>query len=249
MKSHHLFIFAVIGLSSVRADTTSFVGNLRDDANVISCGSGCTLGASNTDGDYAQWAAVVDSFTVSTVSDMQAVTFSYGGGVNGAGTTIAQGGFEPYLSLFDSSGDFLASTFFGTTCPPGANTNTDSGQCFDVSLDGGTLAPGSYQIAISAYENMSFAENSGTGTLADGFTGLGNLAGGEDLHYAFDVVLSSATPVPEPSAGWMLGGIVLAVVGLGRKSRKWRQQALGNRLCRNRATCTSEKPAISTSAI
>ena len=34
-------------------------------------------------------------------SDMQAVTFSYGGGVNSNGTTIAQGGFEPYLSLFE----------------------------------------------------------------------------------------------------------------------------------------------------
>lgn len=222
MKAYYLLILAVVGLCSARADTISFAGNLRDDANVISCGSGCTLGASNTDGDYAQWAAVVDSFTVSSSSAMEAITFSYGGGVNGAGTTIAQGGFEPYLSLFNSSGDFLASTYFGTTCPAGANTNTVSGQCLDVSLDGGTLAPGSYQIAISAFENMSFAENSGAGTLADGFTGLGNLAGGEDLHYAFDVVLASATPVPEPSAGWVLGGAVLAVGGLRRRKPRIR---------------------------
>jgi hypothetical protein len=216
MKTLYLYIFAIIGLGSAQAETISFVGNLRNDANVISCGSGCTLGASNTDGDYAQWAAVVDGFTVSTASSMEAVTFSYGGGVNGAGTNIAQGGFEPYLSLFDSSGDFLTSTLLGTTCPAGAHTNTSSLQCYDVSLDGGTLAPGNYQIAISAFENMSFAENLGTGTLADGFTGLGNLAGGEDLHYAFDVVLGSASPVPEPSVGWLLGGVVLAVVGIRR---------------------------------
>ena len=218
MKLHYLLILAVIAVRSASADTISFAGNLRDDANVTSCGSGCTLGPSNPDSDYAQWAAVVDSFTVSTASGMQAVTFSYGGGVNGAGTTIAQGGFEPYLSLFDSSGTFLASTFFGTNCPAGANTNTDSGQCFDVALDGGTLAPGSYQIAISAFQNLSFAENLGTGTLADGFTGLGNLAAGEDLHYAFDVVLSSTTPVPEPSAGWLLAGAMLSMaVVLGRR--------------------------------
>jgi hypothetical protein len=216
MKTHYLFLITVIGLQSALANTISFTGNLRDDANVIACGSGCTLGPSNTDGDYAQWAAVVDSFTVSTASEMQAVTFSYGGGINGAGTTIAQGGFEPYLSLFDSSGDFLASTFFGTTCPAGANTNTSSGQCFDVSLDGGTLLPGTYQIAISAFENMSFAENSGAGTLADGFTGLGNLADGEDLHYAFDVVLSSTTPVPEPSDAWLLLAAMLTLVGARR---------------------------------
>ncbi len=218
MRAHYLFILASIGFCCARANTISFVGNLRDDATVTSCGSGCTLDGSNTDGDFAQWAAVVDSFTVSSASDMQAVTFSYGGGVNGNGTTIAQGGFEPYLSLFDSSGNFLASTFFATTCPSGSRTNTDSGQCFDVSLDGGLLAPGSYQIAISAFENMSFAENNGTGTLADGFTGLGNLEPGEDLHYAFDVVLSPAAAVPEPSLGWMAGGALLAIAGMRRIS-------------------------------
>ena len=104
----------------------------------------------------------------------------------------------------------MASTFFGTTCPPHANINTDSEECFDVSLDGGTLTPGSYQIAITAFENMSLAENLGSGTLADGFTGLGNLADGEDLHYAFDVGLSPAKAVPEPSAGWLMGWALLA---------------------------------------
>jgi len=216
MKTHYLFLISVIGFHSAQADTISFTGNLRDDANVISCGSGCTLGPSNSDVDYAQWAAVVDSFTVGTESGMQAVTFSYGGGVNGAGTSIAEGGFEPYLSLFDASGNLLASTYFGTTCPSGANTNTLSGECFDVSLDGGTLAPGTYQIAISAFENLSSAENLGTGSLADGFTGLGNLADGEDLHYAFDVVLTSAAPVPEPAEAWLLLGTLLTLVSVRR---------------------------------
>jgi hypothetical protein len=194
----------------------SFAGNLRTGANVTGCGSGCTLGPSNTDGDFAQWAAVVNHFTVSTSSSMEAITFSYGGGVNGAGHMIAQGGFAPYLSLFDAGGNFLASTFFGTTCPAGAKTNTLSGQCLDESLDGGTLGPGAYQIAISAFENLSLAENLGSGTLAGGFTGLGNLASGEDLHYAFDVVLKSTSTVPEPVTGWLLGGAVLAVVLTGR---------------------------------
>jgi hypothetical protein len=218
MKTCYLFLIPVIGLQSAQANTISFTGNLRDDANVISCGSACTLGQSNTDSDYAQWAVVVDSFTVSAASEMQAVTFSYGGGVNGAGTTIDPGGFEPYLSLFDSSGGFLASTLFGTTCPAGANTNATSGQCFDVSLDGGTLLPGTYQIAIGAFENMSFAENSGAGTLADGFTGLGILADGEDMHYAFDIVLSSTAPVPEPSEIWFLAAALLTLVG----ARRWK---------------------------
>jgi len=202
----------------VEAAVISFTGNLRTDATFVSCGSGCTLGAGNSDSDYAQFAAVVKDFTVSTTSTMDATTFSYGGGVNGASMVIAQGGFEPYLSLFDATGNFLASTFPpGSVCPPGANTNTSSLQCLDVRLNGGTLAPGAYQIAISAFENMSFAENSGSGTLADGFTGLGNLASGEDLHYAFDVDLNSTSAVPEPATGTLTCGIVVYLVSRKRK--------------------------------
>jgi len=188
--------FSAIAHSAV----ISFTGNLRTDATFTSCGSGCTLGASNSDGDFAQWAAVEETFVVPATSAMSAVTFSYGGGTNGNGMAIPQGGFEPYLSLFDPSGNFLASTLFGTNCPPGANTNTVSMQCFDVSLDGGTLSPGTYAITISAFENMSLAENNGFGKLSDGFTGLGNLAAGEDLNFAFDVILSSPSAVPEPSS-------------------------------------------------
>ena len=201
----------------------SFTGNLRTNATSIGCGSGCTLGSSNTDGDYAQWAAVVETFIVGVTSTMQAMTFSYGGGTNGASASIAQGGFEPYLSLFDSAGHFLASTFFGTVCPTGAQTNSNSGQCLDVSLNGGTLAPGTYQIAISAFENMSSAENSGAGTLADGFTGLGNLAPGEDLHFAVDVTLNNASgpSVPEPATRWLLPPS-LAFTYFARNFRKGR---------------------------
>src|SRR5271157_4934764 len=113
MKSSRLFVLAALALPMAKAETISFVGNLRTDANVTACGPSCTLGPFNTDADFAQWAAVVDDFTVTGSSTMKAVTFSYGGGVNGAGHTIAQGGFQPYLSLFDVSGNFLASTLFG----------------------------------------------------------------------------------------------------------------------------------------
>jgi hypothetical protein len=204
-------LVAAAGRMKAFADTISFTGNLRTDANFTSCGPGCTLGPGNTDGDYAQWAAVAVTFPVTSLSQMEAITFSYGGGTNAQGAAIPQSGFEPYLSLFDSAGDFLASTFSGVTCPPGAHTNTASGQCFDVELNGGTLAPGTYRIAISAFENISFAENLGSGTLSDGFTGLGNLAAGEDLHYAFDVILTPATATPEPSTGFLLSAALIVL--------------------------------------
>jgi hypothetical protein len=210
----------LLGYSVQPVFADSFAGNLRTDATFTSCGAGCMLGPGNTDAEYAQYAAVVRTFNVASPSLMQAITFSYGGGVNGAGITILQGGLEPYLSLFDAGGTFLASTYFGTTCPPGALTNSSSGQCYDVLLDGGVLAPGTYQIVLSAYLNMSFAENLGVGTLADGFTGLGNLAHGEDLHYAFDVRLSSTTSVPEPSSVLLLaGGLAVCLIRRNRKRK------------------------------
>ena len=210
------------------ASTISFVGNLRADASVVSCGPSCTLGAADSDGDYAQYAAVVESFSVTTTSTVTAVSFSYGGGVNGAGMTIAEGGLEPYLSLFDAAGNFQASTFpDASLCPAGAHTITLSGQCYDVGLDGGVLGPGTYQIALTAYENMSFAENLGSGTLADGFTGLGNLATGEDLHYAFDVTLtpSSPTVTPEPLPIGLVGLSGLLGVAANLLRRRARQGA------------------------
>ena len=99
MQASYL-VFLPLMLWTAQASIISFVGNLRTDANVVACGSGCVLDSSSTDGEYAQFAAVVDSFSVGTTSTMQAITFGYGGGVNGAGQTIAQGGLEPYLSLF-----------------------------------------------------------------------------------------------------------------------------------------------------
>ncbi|MBZ5624983.1 MAG: DVUA0089 family protein [Acidobacteriia bacterium] len=200
----------------------SLSGDLRSTANVTTCGASCTLGPGNSDGDYAQWAVFVVSFNIPTPETVQIVTFSYGGGANGTGTLISQGGLEPYLSLFDAVGSFLASTYFGITCPSVANTNSSSGQCYDVLLDAGSLPAGSYQVAISAYANMSLAENAGTGTLGDGFTGLGNLFPGEDLHYAFDIDLGAASPLapaPEPDAFGLVAVAAVAFLGIKKGKR------------------------------
>ena len=186
--------------TAAKADVLFFSGDLRTDANVISCGSGCTLGPGNSDLEFANWAAVTYSFVVNSATTVQAITYGYAGGTSLTGADVPSGGLEPYLSLFDSSGNFLTSSFSGT-CP--ATANTLGGNCFDVQLDTTPLLePGTYTIALSAWENMSLAENLGTGTLADGFTGLGNLNPGENLNYAFDVILPSN--VPEPGTGLLL---------------------------------------------
>lgn len=217
---YKFFLFALTA-SCAFATTLSFQGDLRTDATFTSCGSGCTLGSGDNDDAYIQFAAVERDFVVPATSSMTAITFSYGGGTNGVGTLISEGGFEPYLSLFDPSGNFIASTLFGTTCPAGANANSSTGNCFDVSLDGGTLSPGTYAITISAFENMSFAENMGSGTLADGFTGLG-VPGDGNLNYAFDVILNDDTAVPEPGSLPIVTILLLCLAGLASKAAKAR---------------------------
>ncbi len=119
------------------------------------------------------------AFTLSAPSGFNFQSFGYGGsgnapgGKNAAGTMIAPGGFDPYVSLFSGVGPtatFVASNDDGA-CPPG----TASGVfCPDSTLHIASLPAGSYILAVSVFDNFSFAENLGTGTLSDLFIGLGN---------------------------------------------------------------------------
>jgi len=216
-------IMAWVG-SPLMAETLFFSGNLRTDATVTACGAGCTLGPSNTDYDYANYAAVAIDFTVFTPTTVEALTYSYGGGTSETGAVVPAGGLEPYLSLFDSAGDFLQSTYFGTTCPTGAHSVGPN--CYDVELNDGTLQPGDYEIALTAYGNMSFAENNGPpATLADGFTGLGNLATTENLDYAFDLILpTNEVPVGAPEPGTLGSAMAAAMAGIAISAIKKRRQ-------------------------
>jgi len=211
---------AVVAGSSPRMAASSifFSGNLKTDATVTDCqGDPCTL---PDDGSYATFAAVVDSFNVTSASTMTAITYGYGGGTNAGGQTVDPGGLEPLLSLFDGKGSYMASTYLGTTCPAGANIY--EGNCFDVSLDGGTLPAGTYFIALTAYANRAVADQNNGGNLSDGFTGLGSLQGTENLNYAFDVILTpnSVSPppptVPEPNYVLLMGIAVAAPFFLKR---------------------------------
>jgi len=89
-KQPYLLTAALLAASlvSAQASTISLTGDLRTNATFTSCGDGCTLGPGDSDGDFAQWAAAVGDFHVGTTSTMEAVTFSYGGGVNGHGTYL-----------------------------------------------------------------------------------------------------------------------------------------------------------------
>jgi hypothetical protein len=133
------------------------------------------------------------------------------GGKNGAGNAILPGGFDTYLSLFTGSGPgatFLGSNddFESSVCAPGPPDCRDSGGSFDLS--GGT-----YTLVLSVFDNFSFAENLGTGTLGDGFIGLGSYEG-QTSDYALDVSAPGLVVVstPEPDALLLCALVILLVL-------------------------------------
>lgn len=134
---------------------------------------------------------VLYPFTLSSAGSVTIQSWGYGGsagapgGTNAAGAVIAGGGFDPYVSLFSGTGPtatFVASNDDGL-CPPG--TIADA-LCGDSTLVTAVLPAGSYTLAVSAFLNMSLAENLGSGTLGDGFVGLGSF-GTRSAAYAVDI--------------------------------------------------------------
>ena len=114
-------------------------------------------------------------------------------------TSAGAGGILAYLSLFDGSGVLVDSSY--------ADTVTN-GVDFDFS---DSLAAGIYRLALSANQNFSYAENYGSGPLADGFLAAGGIPFGDfgtlgDYSYAFTAAFSASSPstVPEPGTAWLV---------------------------------------------
>lgn len=110
-------------------------------------------------------------FTFSTVSEVMARTWSFGGGVNGAGDAIPAGGFPTVLALFEASGNQdLLQLAQGSVngCGPGATTDPVSGFCWDAYLQT-TLVAGDYLLTLSQDGNTPIGP-----VFSDGFLETGN---------------------------------------------------------------------------
>jgi hypothetical protein len=181
MNSFKCTIAAIaIMATATAAEATTFSGNLGDAGNTALVGS--DLGAP----DFTDENAIANNVALYTF------TTNGNGLVTLVSTGFAAGGIDPYFSIFSGSGS--SATFLDSNYAQATSTGGD----FSYSA---ALAAGTYEVAIGAFENMSFAENQGIGTLGDGFIAIGDPNSLHDGSY----LVTLTTPVPEPTTGVLLG--------------------------------------------
>lgn len=94
-------------------------------------------------------ALVLFQFTLATPGDLRVTSFSHSGGLNGAGSTVPEGGFAPVLALFDAGGDLLGFNAGSSNACVGPGSF-----CWDARLQLSGLAAGSYLLVLSQDDNV-----------------------------------------------------------------------------------------------
>ena len=180
--------------ANVSASAQVFSGHFNRPTNVALVAS--DLGA----------ASFVDALAIANNVALYDFTVALPGAVTITSTSFAVGGADPYFSLFKGAGNtatFLASNY---------NQAFSTGGDFSYAA---SLAAGVYRLAVGVYANLSFAENSGSGSLGGGFTAFGTASSLGDASYRVVVT----TPVPEASQWALLLVGLMAVVAATRRRR------------------------------
>ncbi|MDP1900990.1 MAG: DVUA0089 family protein [Rubrivivax sp.] len=139
---------------------------------------------------------------------LYALHVSVDGMVGFTSSGYAAGGTDPYFTLFrglnSATATFVASNYFHALAWGGDFTQTE------------ILSAGDYTVAIGTFVNLSFAENLGSGVLADGFIGLGDPRFFGEGAYTLTVTLPDTQTVPEPAGTSLTFTAALAALWASR---------------------------------
>ncbi len=184
---------------SALAGVVTFNGNLGDATNTALVASDLGAARFGDDGDKANNVA------------LYALNVAVDGTVDFTSSGWAAGGTDPYFTLFRGLGSatatVVASNYFHALAWGGDFTQTE------------TLSAGDYTVAIGTFVNLSFAENLGSGVLADGFIGLGDARFYGDGTYTLTVTLHDVQTVPEPAGTSLSLTAALAALWASRRRR------------------------------
>jgi hypothetical protein len=204
LKSIAVLLAMCASVSSVSATTLSYTGQFTYDNDVQ-----------------------LFSFTVGALSTVGLRTYSYAGGTNAAGQTIARGGFDPIMELFNSAGQLIGQQDDSVCGKVGTDSVTQ--QCWDINFVM-ELAPGTYTASLQQYNNYSVSDK-----LADGFYFQGvqnqNFRNGfvdemdvkRNGAWAFDILnvnpaaLPEPSEVPEPGSLGLMGAAMIGMTVLRRR--------------------------------
>ena len=194
-------IVLVALVDSAAATVITLSGLLDDSANAALVGSGPAPSPPlfGNDLDIANNVALYP------------ISVPFTGSVQFDSNGFAVGGVDPYFTLFSGTGN--GATFVGSNFAQAISTGGDFLLTF-------SLPAGSYTVALGVFENLSFAENLGSGSLGDGFIGLGQP--GSLGTYFYELLVTtpggSGPPLSEPSSGilLLLGLATAAAIGQRR---------------------------------
>ena len=198
MKTVNLFIAISLISGNASAADFSFIGNLNNDD-------------------------AVQEFNFEVEGPAREVTlrtWSYAGGTNAQGQVIANGGFDPVVSLFNSS----TGAFISVNDDSGLVIDPVSGAPFD-SLVAANLSAGSYTATVTQYSSFPvqpLLSNGFGGSFAENFNS-------RTSQWALDVsnvenatigatYISSVVPEPE-SVSMLLAGLGVLGFMAGRRRK------------------------------